>query len=218
MQVDSAVAHLAAKATPRSEQTRGAILDAAEIAFAEYGYEGTRLQDIAEAVGIRRASIVYYFRDKRELYDAVLGLLLGAWLEKLAEVFEGQGTAMERIEASVFAWVDFVIARPTFARIVLREVAGAGGAEPGAVATHIRPFFELVGRFVENESDQIVQSLPVSPEHLASAIAGSTLFFVAAMPALLPGGGFDPLNPQEAEAHRNEIMKITRRLLGTDDA
>lgn len=201
----------------RSEQTRAAIVHAAERAFAESGYEGTRLQDIAEAVGIRRASIVYYFRDKRELYDAVLGLLLGAWLEPLTEALEGRGTAMERIEAAVSAWVDFVIARPSFARIVLREVAGAGGTQPGAVATHIRPFFELVGRFMESEAGQIAGSSPVAPEHLASAIAGSTLFFVAAMPALLPGGGFDPLDPREAEAHRNEIMKITRRLLGTDD-
>lgn len=206
--------------TARSEQTRAAILEAAERAFAESGYEGARLQDIAEAVGIRRASIVYYFRDKRELYDAVLGLLLGAWLERLSEALEGPQTesasAIERIESSVSAWVDFVIGRPSFARIVLREVAGAGGARPEAVVGHIGPFFELIGRFMESEGGEIARSSPVAPEHLASAIAGSTLFFVAAMPALVPGGDFDPLNPTEAAAHREEIMKITRRLLGIE--
>jgi TetR/AcrR family transcriptional regulator len=56
-----------ARLTPRAERTRRAILAAAEEHFAARGLAGTRLEDIAETVGIRRASIVYYFRDKHEL-------------------------------------------------------------------------------------------------------------------------------------------------------
>ena len=56
----------------RAERTRRAVLDAGEELFAERGFEATRLEDIAVRVGIRRASLVYYFPDKRRLYDAVL--------------------------------------------------------------------------------------------------------------------------------------------------
>ncbi len=56
----------------RAEKTRGTILDAAEAVFAEKGFAAARLEDVAAIVGIRRASIVYYFRDKRDLYEAVL--------------------------------------------------------------------------------------------------------------------------------------------------
>ncbi|TFG91552.1 MAG: TetR/AcrR family transcriptional regulator, partial [Myxococcales bacterium] len=59
----------------RAEQTRTALLDASEALFAERGFDATRLEDVALRVGIRRASIVYYYRDKRELYDAVLAQL-----------------------------------------------------------------------------------------------------------------------------------------------
>ena len=52
--------------TSRAERTRASILDAAETCFAERGFSATRLEDVAEAVGIRRASIVYHFRDKRK--------------------------------------------------------------------------------------------------------------------------------------------------------
>jgi TetR/AcrR family transcriptional regulator len=49
----------------RAIRTRAAILDAAEALFSERGFDATRLEDVAERVGIRRASIVYYFKDKR---------------------------------------------------------------------------------------------------------------------------------------------------------
>ncbi len=65
----------------RAEKTREAILSAAENLFAEKGFAATRLEDVAEVVGIRRASIVYYFRDKHELYGAVLdSLVQGVYL------------------------------------------------------------------------------------------------------------------------------------------
>jgi len=56
----------------RSARTRSGILGAAERLFAQRGYQATRLEEIAEQVGIRRASLFYYFKDKRALYDAVL--------------------------------------------------------------------------------------------------------------------------------------------------
>ena len=107
---------------PRAERTRAAILEAAEDLFAERGFDATRLEDIAERVGIRRASIVYHFRDKRELYDAVLTDVFGGLYQLLSEVLGGPEPLPERIEAGVSAWVDYVGGRPTIARFILREV------------------------------------------------------------------------------------------------
>ncbi|MGH7287017.1 MAG: TetR family transcriptional regulator, partial [Myxococcota bacterium] len=56
-------------APSKALRTRAAILAAAEAVFAERGFAAARLEDVAARVGIRRASIVYHFRDKRELYD-----------------------------------------------------------------------------------------------------------------------------------------------------
>ena len=43
---------------------------------------------------------------------------------------------------------------------------------------------------------------------MASTVAGATLFFVAAMPALLPGRDFDPLDAEALAAHRAEIFEV----------
>jgi TetR/AcrR family transcriptional regulator len=200
--------------TRRGSQTRGLILEAAEALFAERGFEATRLEDVAERVGIRRASIVYHFRDKRELYDAVLASVLGGFRERLAGALGGERPWPERIETAIAAWVDYVGARPSLARLLLREVANATPGAPPALLAHLGPFFELIERVTADLRG--APAPPIDPVHLASTIAGASVFFVAAMPALIPGLGFDPLRRDQLEAHKREVLRIARRLLAHD--
>ena len=122
------MAHAAREPSARSEATRASILRHAERLFAGTGFDKARLEDIAEAVGIKRASIVYYYRDKGEVYDAVLDDVFSGFRERLDAAFKSPGSLPDRIDASIVAWVDYVAERPTFARILLREMANGGGA------------------------------------------------------------------------------------------
>jgi TetR/AcrR family transcriptional regulator len=198
----------------RAERTRAAILAAAEAIFAERGFAAARLEDVAEVVGIRRASIVYHFRDKRELYEAVLASVVGEFRPRLEAALARPGGLAERVEAAVGAWVDYIAARPAFARILLREVADASRDHPPAVLAQAPPFVALVERFrAEVREDPVARAREIDPVHLASAILGTTIFFVAAMPSLVPEG-FDPLSEERVAAHRREVLRIVRRLLG----
>jgi TetR/AcrR family transcriptional regulator len=200
----------------KAERTRSGILAAAETLFAERGFASTRLEDVAAAVGIRRASIVYHFRDKAELYDAVLDGVLGALRARLEPILRGPGALAWRAEAAVSAWVDFVGERPAVARLVLRELADAAPGREPPLVRHIRPFFDLVRGILANADDRL-SARHVDPVQLASAVAGSTVFYVAAMPTVLSSQGFDPLEPARLEAHRREVVDVTRRLLSGGD-
>ncbi len=200
----------------RAERTRAAVLEAAEAIFAEKGFAATRLEDVADRVGIRRASIVYYFRDKKELYHAVLASVLGGLRERIDAALSGEGPLPARIEDGVAAWVDYVGARPSIARLLLREVADAAPGRRPAVLEHTQPFFDLVRREIfERDGRAIADLTPIDPVHLASTIVGATVFFVAAMPVLLPDRPLDPVSPAHLAAHREEVLGIVRRLLGT---
>jgi TetR/AcrR family transcriptional regulator len=113
----------AAKKQTKGEATRQAILDAAETVFAELGFSSARLEDVAQAVGIKRASIVYYFRGKQELYDAVeadiFALLHSNMQTKLARASD----PLDRFLAVIDAWLDYMVSRPTAARIIQRVTA-----------------------------------------------------------------------------------------------
>ncbi len=203
----------------RAEKTRAGILDAAEALFAERGFDATRLEDIAERVGIRRASIVYYFKDKRELYDAVLEDVFGGLHDALAEVLVRSRTLTEQIEMGVLAWVDYVGRRPSIARLLLREVADANREHGAGVLEQTQRLRQLVQHEVLDRPNRKQTKLAaVDPVHLASAVAGATIFFVAAMPTLVPDLGFDPLSREQLEVHKQEVLHIAQRLLGIEAA
>ena len=65
------------------KSTAERLLDAAEGVFAEYGFEGASLGVIADRVGIRQPGIYNHFRDKKELYTAVMARLLDPWLDQV---------------------------------------------------------------------------------------------------------------------------------------
>jgi TetR/AcrR family transcriptional regulator len=199
----------------RAERTRGAVLDAGEALFAERGFEATRLEDIAARVGIRRASLVYYYPDKRRLYDAVLARVLGDLYARLEAALASDAPLTARIEAAVSSWVDFVGRRPTLARILLREAAGAPERR-AALAAHTGRFTALVRQHVlERPEFKRARLEPIDPVHVASTVVGATVFLVAAMPALLPGRRHEPLDSAQLAAHEAEMLRVVRRLLGT---
>lgn len=55
-----------------AQQTREALLDAAELLFARQGVSRTSLQDIAKAAGVTRGAVYWHFEDKAELFNAMM--------------------------------------------------------------------------------------------------------------------------------------------------
>jgi len=210
-----------APAGSRAEKTRQAILSAAERLFAERGFSATRLEDIAEQVGIRRASMVYHFKDKRELHAAVITNVLGGLSDEIQGAIEAGLDPIARIEAAVGAWVDYLGSRPATARILLRGLANAGRELPKEWREAASPLWRLVLKeFVNDPSvrDAVrgAGEARIDPLHVASTIAGATLFFVAATPMLSPHEQFDPLDPAHIATHKEELLSILRRLLRLD--
>jgi TetR/AcrR family transcriptional regulator len=203
----------------RAEKTRAALLEAAESLFAERGFDATRLEDIAERVGIRRASIVYYFKDKRELYDAVLAEVVGGLYDTMAQVLSRDAPLSERIDAGISAWVDYVGRRPTIARIILREVANSSPEKSADVLEHTKPFAALILKEIYGRPDFEEETLSnAHPVHVASTVAGATVFFVAAMPSLFPDLRIDPTSPEHIATHKEQLLHVVRHLLGTRPA
>lgn len=199
----------------RAEQTRRRILEVAEQLFAEHGFAAARLEDVAARLGIQRPALFYYYRDKRALYRAVLEGVFGDLLARLRSALAGPGALPGRIDAAVSAWVRYVAERPATARLLLREAAESSGRDRAFLARLTRPLVELAERiFAEGRRRGLLRPIPSELFHVGSSVVGSTVFFVAAMPALLPDLPFDPLSPERMEAHRQDVLRIARRLLG----
>lgn len=57
---------------PSIKDAHRKIRDAAAAAFAEKGYDGTSLQEVATAVGVTKAGLYHYFPTKEALYEAIV--------------------------------------------------------------------------------------------------------------------------------------------------
>lgn len=199
----------------KGDRTRTRILEAAERFFAARGFAETRLEDVADEVGVRRAALFYHFRDKQALYEAVLADVFADLLQRMGEVLAAAGPVPERIDACIEIWVDAVGARPSLARFMLREAAGA---DPGAVTPLVDRSAEFLERgmnlFGEGVRSGVLKPVRADPFHVISAVVGSTVFYVAALRRLLPTMHFDPLEPEELAAHKRDVLQMVRYLLG----
>lgn len=63
---------MARRTKEEAQATRAALLDAAELLFLEHGVSGTSLADIAAAAGTTRGAIYWHFRDKADLFNAMM--------------------------------------------------------------------------------------------------------------------------------------------------
>jgi AcrR family transcriptional regulator len=86
-------------------QTRQAILDAALDLFAEKGYFGTSLRDIATVVGVRESALYNYFSSKEALFNALLELARestqDAWADFRAQPMTDVRSVLESLTVRV---------------------------------------------------------------------------------------------------------------------
>jgi AcrR family transcriptional regulator len=116
-----------AVARTREPSTRDQILDAAERCFAERGFAGVSMREIAGQAGLRnQASLYHHFRDKRALYEAVLARGITPIVALVAETGEswpaGQAGRLDpRVVAAVLdRMLDYLEEHPNLPRLIKR--------------------------------------------------------------------------------------------------
>jgi AcrR family transcriptional regulator len=148
----------------KGDRTAQQILDAAEDLFAERGFAGTTLRDVATRVGIQIPSLYNHFENKEALYAAVLdrGLepVLGVLSNLVAESGQQRPDARPVVE-SIMALLD---ARPHLPRLLLHETLAGGQRLTPVLRGAIGPIFENAQKVTETatqgtrwRSDQVPQ-------------------------------------------------------------
>lgn len=104
-------------------EKRRAILHAAVRVFAEKGYHGCRIADVARQAGVAYGLVYHYFRNKEELLENVFAEQWAIFIAAIRAIREGSGSAAERLAGVCRFAVDVFKTAPAAVRVLLLEVA-----------------------------------------------------------------------------------------------
>ena len=111
----------ARRASNRQHRRGAEIIVAAAKVFAERGYHGATTQDIADVLGIRQASLYYYFSSKEVALELVCLQGVAGYAEKAEEISNEAGTAVEKLGQIIYHHLAPMTDRPDFVRVFQRE-------------------------------------------------------------------------------------------------
>jgi TetR/AcrR family transcriptional regulator len=160
---------------------RKRILTAAAETFARVGFEGARIDDIAERAGVNKAMLYYHVGDKESLYTVVLTETFDRGFLTIDAASASAMSPGDKLQSIVNAFARFGSENPVFIPIVLREIASGGEHLPDAMVVRMAGIFRLVAETL-HEGMEAGVFRKKDPLLTHVSIAGSIMFLVAAQP------------------------------------
>lgn len=102
--------------------TEQRILSTAKSIFEKKGLTGTRMQEIADAAGINKALLHYYFRNKEKLFEAVFSEALAKIFPRINEIFSAEIPLFRKIEVFVENYIEMIMENPHLPAFVTHEL------------------------------------------------------------------------------------------------
>ncbi|HVZ83639.1 MAG TPA: TetR/AcrR family transcriptional regulator [Terracidiphilus sp.] len=203
----------------RAAESRSRILEAALSEFSANGLSGARTDRIAQAAGVNKALLYYYFESKENLYLAALEMIAAKIRDRTLAVFLRECSPGERVLRSALEHFDRILTQHEFQGLMQQEMMRMHKGENTALPTLVQRVFAPVltmyqsmvregiasGELIEAEWMQI---------HLASL--GANVFYFLSAPVwrmLLP---IEPFSREALAARRVALVQFLGQAIFKD--
>jgi AcrR family transcriptional regulator len=197
---------------PKTPLTREEILQIAQLAFAERGYAGASMRDIAERAGIRKSSLFHHFESKGSLHAAVFD----AVLSELAGLLQNlDGSWLQQLDQLGDRVVNHLGAHPHVARLLMRQIVASESALEGVAVGAVEGTLQATATFLaEGMRQGLIQQAHAG--QLAMSIIGLHLTWFAAPAVSGAAAGADIYTTSAIQARQAAVRVQIRRLCGAE--
>jgi len=164
------------------ENKENQILIAAREVFITKGFEGARMQEIADQAGINKALLHYYFRSKDKLFEAVFSEVAANLFPAMRQILIAELGVREKITFLVKIYLKGISENPFIPAFVLNTL----NTDPGRFLKYIKKA-EINPRMLQKQIDEEASLgliRPIMAEHLLVNIIAMCIFPFVARPII----------------------------------
>lgn len=184
-----------------------AILEAAEILFAEKGFDAVSMSAIAGLAKTSKPNIYHHFKNKNNLYLAIMKTAVQRSSALLDALEETPGTFRQRLSGFSAGQLDNILSHQRSTQLILREALSGSSQSGREIARHIvaEVFSRLVAMVHQGQQENEFRK-DIDPALAAFMIVSANMFFFQAAPVMnhIPEAGFT----DDASTYSKGVMDI----------
>ena len=197
----------------RPVDTRDRVLQVAQALFAERGYRGASLRDIAKKIGIKAPSLLHHFPSKQQLYLAVLDKMFESLEDAANAIAWGRESRQERMRQAVGDAIDFIASHPDFVRIMWKEMADESGVGRQVLKRRLPPLFSTAVNFIFRGQRDGEFRAEVDPLHFMWSLNSITIGYFTTAAMIRRLWSMNLLEPAMIDRRKREVIDMVERTL-----
>ncbi len=166
----------------KDKNTEEYILDAAKKVFVKKGFDGARMQEIADEAKINKSLLHYYYRSKDKLFEAVFKEAFKDFIPKLGEIFNSDKPFKSKIKIIVSSYIDMLSENPHLPLFILYEI----NRNPDTIIYFMKNQGINPDKLIKQIDKEVKEHkiLKVDPYHLIINMLSMCIFPFAARPLI----------------------------------
>ena len=200
------------------------IMETAEILFAEKGFNGTSVRDIAEKAHVNLAMISYYFGSKDKLLESLFGYRGEHIKLKLESMVEDKTLgSLEKLELLIDHYIEKIMNQQCFSRIMLREqVVNHTGITAELITQMKKRNQQIISKLIHQGQKKGEFKRSIDIPLMMATLVGTAGHLIATQPYYREINNLQSMSEEEFQKHLKKklsqhLKKLFKAILTNDE-
>lgn len=186
-------------------ETELRIFEAAKKIFQKHGFDGARMQDIANEAGINKAMLHYYFRSKEKIFEVVFEDAFKDFYVSIFECFISDDTVEAKITNFIEVYMDVCMKHPYIPSFVMHELQSSPERHKAMFLKNIDKNSNSYSKKFREELKEKTKN-KISPEQFIVNLMSMTVFPFIAKPLIIRSFNFSEEDYFQFLQERKKIL------------